>query len=188
MRNLLSKGKIDLRDFLARVDMLAAAGKTVLISDYFEYYRLAAWLRRYTTEPIALTMGVASLLDLFKEEFYRNLEGGILEAFGKLFTRELRVYVYPLRDAATGNLTTAENVRMPANVQELYSHIMRGGSIRQLDNYDAGVLHIFSRDVLKRIAHGDCSWHAMVPPEILDIIRKNRLLGYRENEELVAHG
>src|ERR1700722_8836863 len=40
MRNLLADGRIDLSDFLARADVLAAAGKTVLISDYFEYYRL----------------------------------------------------------------------------------------------------------------------------------------------------
>src|ERR1700677_1216577 len=44
MRNLLATGKIDLTDFLARADVLAAVGKTVLISDYFEYYRLAAYL------------------------------------------------------------------------------------------------------------------------------------------------
>src|SRR5579871_6660095 len=81
MRNLLSGGKIDLSDFLARAEVLAAAGKTVLISEYFEYYRLAAYLTRYTTEPIALTMGVGSLLDLFTEQFYEGLEGGILEAF-----------------------------------------------------------------------------------------------------------
>ena len=59
MRNLLAAGKIDLTDFLARADVLAAAGKTVLISDYFEYYRLAAYLTRYTSQPIAVTMGVA---------------------------------------------------------------------------------------------------------------------------------
>src|SRR5688572_18373559 len=44
MRNLMAAGAIDLSDFLARADLLAAAGKTVLISDYFEYYRLAAYL------------------------------------------------------------------------------------------------------------------------------------------------
>jgi hypothetical protein len=37
MRNLLSAGEIDLGDFLARADALGAVGKTVLISDYFEY-------------------------------------------------------------------------------------------------------------------------------------------------------
>ncbi|HVW07655.1 MAG TPA: hypothetical protein VHC90_03690, partial [Bryobacteraceae bacterium] len=172
MRNLLSTGKIDLSDFLARVDMLSAAGKTVLISDYFEYYRLAHWIRRYTAEPIALTMGVSSLIDLFREEFYTDLEGGILEAFGKLFTRDLRIYVYPLQEAATVSLTTVDNVQMPPKVEELFHHLVRGGSIRQLDNYDASVLHIFSRDVLKRITSGDTSWHSMVPPEIREVICK----------------
>ncbi len=188
MRNLLSTGNIDLSDFLARVDMLAVVGKTVLISDYFRYYRLAAWLTRYTTEPIALTMGVASLQDLFKEEFYEDLEGGILEAFGKMFTRDLRVYVYPLRDPATGNLATVDNVEMPPNVQGLYRHIVHGGSIRQLENYDASVLHIFSRDILKRIKAGDQSWTSMVPAEIADVIRKHHYFGYREAEEAAAAG
>ena len=186
MRNLLSTGKIDLSDFLARVDMLAAAGKTVLISDYFEYYRLAAWLSRYTTEPIALTMGVSSLLDLFKDQFYADLEGGILEAFGKLFTRDLRIYVYPLRDAATGTLKTVDNVEMPASVQGLYRHIVQGGRIKQLLNFDESVLHIFSRDILKRIKAGDASWDSMVPPEIAEVIRKRRFFGYHEPGEAVA--
>jgi hypothetical protein len=186
MRNLLSTGKIDLSDFLARVDMLAAAGKTVLISDYFEYYRLAAWLTRYTSEPIALTMGVSSLQDLFKDQFYAGLEGGILEAFGKLFTRDLRIYVYPLRDPATGDLKTVENVDMPVNVQGLYRHIVQGGRIRQLDNFNADVLHIFSRDILKRIGEGDSSWDSMVPVEIADVIRKRGFFGYQETEESAA--
>ena len=113
MRNLLAAGEIDLSDFLARADALGAVGKTVLISDYFEYYRLAAYLTRYTAEPIAITMGVASLLDLFNENYYTELEGGILEAFGRLFTKDLRLYVYPLRDHVTGQLKTVENVEIP---------------------------------------------------------------------------
>jgi hypothetical protein len=182
MRNLLVTGKIDLSDFLARVDMLAAAGKTVLISDYFEYYRLAAWLTRYTTEPIALTMGVSSLQDLFKEQFYADLEGGILEAFGKLFTRDLRIYVYPLRDPATGALRTVENVEMATPVQGLYRHIVDGGRIKQLDNFDESVLHIFSRDILRRIKEDDPSWDSMVPAEIAEVIKRRRFFGYHEAE------
>lgn len=61
MHNLMSSGKLDLADFLARADVVAAAGKTVLVSDYFEFYRLAGYLSRYTTEPIALAMGLGSL-------------------------------------------------------------------------------------------------------------------------------
>src|SRR5258708_1688130 len=113
MKNLLATGKIDLTDFLARADLLAAVGKTVLISDYFEYFRLAAYLTRYTSQPIAVTMGVASLQELFQEQYYAELEGGILEAFGKLFTKDLRIYVYPLRDLSTAELSTLQNLKMP---------------------------------------------------------------------------
>jgi hypothetical protein len=180
MRNLLATGKIDLSDFLARADVLAAAGKTVLISDYFEYYRLAAYLTRYTTEAIAVTMGAASLRDLFTEQYYVELEGGILEAFGKLFTKDLRIYVYPLRDQATGLLTTVENVDLPVDMRHLFQHLVERGTIKQLDNFDESVLHIFSRDVLRRIKDHDAAWEEMVPPEIAEVIKRRGFFGYRE--------
>jgi hypothetical protein len=183
MRNLLVSGDIDLKDFLARADLLSTAGKTVLISDYFEYYRLAAYLTRYTSEPIAVTMGVASLLDLFQEKYYAELEGGILEAFGRLFTKDLRIYAYPLRDAATGNLLTAENVEMPKDLINLYEHLVDRGRIKKLDNFDASVLHIFSRDVLKRIKEQDDSWEEMVPPEIAAVIKSRRFFGWKAKGE-----
>jgi hypothetical protein len=185
MKNLLATGKIDLNDFLARADVLAAAGKTVLISDYFEYYRLAAYLTRYTSQPIAVTMGVASLEDLFKEEYYAGLEGGILEAFGKLFTKDLRIYVYPLRDAATGQLATVQNLKMPGALHSLYCHLVERGRIKQLDNFDESVLHIFSRDVLRRIKDNDASWEAMVPAEIAQVIKDRHYFGYRDAEGVV---
>jgi hypothetical protein len=184
MRNLLVTGAIDLNDFLARADLLAAAGKTVLISDYFEYYRLAKWLARYTTEPIALTMGVPSLEELFDEQRYADLEGGILEAFGKLFTRDLRIYVYPWIDPATNNLRTVEGVEVSADVQNLFRHIVEGGRIKQLEDYDQSALHIYSRDVLKRIKDEDTSWVGMVPPEIAEAIKKHHFFGYRDAEIL----
>ena len=179
MRNLLAAGSIDLGDFLARADVLAAVGKTVLISDYFEYYRLAAYLNRYTSEPIAITMGVSSLLGLFKEQYYTELEGGILEAFGKLFTKDLRIYVYPMRDEA-GVIHTSDSLEIQGEMRSLYRHLVERGKIKQLDSFDEGVLHIFSRDVLQRIKSGDCSWEGMVPVEIAEIIKRRRFFGCQE--------
>lgn len=179
MRNLLASGAIDLNDFLARADVLAAVGKTVLISDYFEYYRLAAYLGRYTSEPIAITMGISSLLELFTEQYYSGLEGGILEAFGRLFTRDLRVYVYPLRDKVTGALKTVENIEMPLELRSLYRHLVERGRIKQLDNFDESILDIFSRDVLRRIKDQDAAWETMVPSQVADVIVRRCLFGYR---------
>jgi hypothetical protein len=182
MRNLMAEGAINLSDFLARADVLAAVGKTVLISDYFEYYRLGAYLTRYTSKPIAVTMGVGSILDLFKEEYYAGLEGGILEAFGRLFTKDLRIYAYPLRDPASGQLTTVENLQLAKPLQDLYAYLVDRGRIKQLDNFDESLLSIFSRDVLKRIKNEDSSWEAMVPPEVAAMIKKHKYFGYRESE------
>jgi hypothetical protein len=186
MRNLLAGGKLDLTDFLARADLLAAAGKTVLISEYFEYYRLAGYLTRYSSEPIAVTMGISSLRDLFKEEYYTGLEGGILEAFGKLFTKDLRIYVYPFRNLETRLLETVESISMGPELHSLYRHLVDRGRIKQLDNFDESVLHIFSRDVLRRIKDQDATWEQMVPLEIGEMIKNRRFFGYQESEALNA--
>jgi hypothetical protein len=105
MKNLLAEGEVDPLDFLARADILAASGKTVLISNYAEYFRLAAYIRRYTKEMIGVTMGVPSMRELFDERYYENLDGGILESFGRLFKSGVRLYVYPLKEKETGKLT-----------------------------------------------------------------------------------
>lgn len=184
MRNLLATSGCDPQDFLARADLLATTGKTVLISDYSEYHRLAAYLARYTSEPIAVTMGAGSLQELFKEDYYANLEGGILEAFGKLFTKDLRIYLYPLWDERNARLITAENIEMPTGLHNLYRHLRERGRIRQLDNFDKSVLHIFSRDVLRRIKDCDRTWEDMVPQQIADVIKQHRLFGYAETGAL----
>jgi len=178
LRQLLVDGTLDLGDFLARADLLGAAGKTVLISDYFEYYRLASYLARYTSEPIAVTMGVTSLLDLFKEEYYSGLDGGILEAFGKLFTKNMRIYVYPYRDPTSGVLQTADTLAVPDEQRNIFEHLVERGRIKAIRDFDESILHIFSREVLQRIREGDAVWETMVPAEIAAIIKAHRLFGY----------
>ena len=179
MRNLREEGgEVDRADFLARADMLAASGKTVLISDYFEYYRLAAYLAQYTNQRIAITMGASSLRDLFDEKYYAALEGGILESFGRLFKNELRLYIYPLLDQATGKLVTVDNLEVAPHLHKLYGYLVDSGSIKQLENVNRDYLHIFSRDALRKIRAGDASWESMVPPQVAEVIKTRRFLGY----------
>ncbi len=179
MRNLRAAGEIDLRDFLARADMLSACGKTVLISDYFEFYRLAGYLSRYTRMPVGIVMGAASLGDLFDEKYYSDLDGGILESFGRLFKNDHRIYVYPLRSPDNGTLTRVDNFEAAPGLRKLYGYLVDRGFIQQLENYNQDYLPIFSRDVLEKIKRGDDSWNAMVPTEVAQIIKKRGLFGYR---------
>jgi hypothetical protein len=181
MRNLLAGGKeVDRRDFLARAEVLAACGMTALISDYFEYYRLAAYLSWRTRERIGIVMGVPSVYELFDEKYYTELPGGILESFGRLFKNDLKVYVYPLQRRPTDELETIHTVQVKPDLQPLYGYLVGRGSFVQLDNYNPEYLPIFSRDVLKRIAAGDETWDHMVPPQVAEIIRRRGFFGYKK--------
>jgi hypothetical protein len=180
MRNLLAGGReVDRRDFLARADLLAACGMTVLISDYFEYYRLAAYLSWRTKERIGIVMGVPSLIELFDEKYYTALPGGILESFGRLFKHNLKLYVYPLLDAASGQTITKDTMKVAPELEKLYGYLADRGSFVGLDNYKPDVLNIFSRDVLAKISSGDSSWETMVPHEVAALIKSRRFFGYK---------
>ncbi len=179
MRNLQANGDIDLRDFLARVDVLAACGMTVMISDYFEYYRLAAYLSRYTKKKIGITMGAGSLCDLFDEKYYTKLDGGILESFGRLFKNDLKLYIYPLLDQATGKLTTVTNLQIAPELRKLYEYLLEKRCVEQLDNYNPQCLQTFSREVLKQIQAGDMAWTEHVPAEVADVIQRRGFFGFK---------
>ena len=97
--DLVRKGEIDDKDFLDRADTLGALGKTVLISRYARYFRLAAYLFHYTQKRIAMVLGVPSLQDIFEEKYYEDLGGGILESLGRLFKNDLKLFIYPLKDS-----------------------------------------------------------------------------------------
>jgi hypothetical protein len=182
MANLLAGGSdVDRRDFLARADLLAACGMTVLISDYVEYHRLAAYLAWRTDGRIGMVMGVPSLIDLFNETNHAQLPGGILESFGRLFKNDLKLFVYPmLKD---DEVTSIHNVKVSEDLQPLYDYLERRGSFVDLDNYKAEYLPILSRDVLRRIAAGDDAWEPMVPVEVAALIKKRGFFGYHKPDQ-----
>jgi hypothetical protein len=183
MRNLLAGGAdVDRRDFLARADLLAACGMTVLISDFFEYHRLAAYLGERTKERIGIVMGVPSLIDLFDESNHAQLPGGILESFGRLFKNDLKLYVYPMLELPGEEVVSCEGLSVAPELQPLFDYLARRGSFVHLDCYRPDYLPILSRDVLRRIAAGDQAWEAMVPAAVAELIIKRSFFGYQRVE------
>lgn len=179
MSNLMVGGQVDFRDFLARADLLAATGVTVLISDYFEYYRLAAYLARHTRAQIGITMGIPSLRELFDKKYYTQLQGGILESFGRLFKNDLKLYIYPLFDAKSGDFTAVQNLEVAPDLRKLYEYLVEQGRIEQLNNFNEACLPIYSRDVLSRIEACDPTWEELVPTQVAEVIKQRAYFGYR---------
>src|SRR5450755_4491821 len=178
LENLLSEGQLNHVDFLARVDILGALGRTVLISKFGEYYRLAAYLSRYTNKRIGLVMGVPTLLEIFDEKYYLNLEGGILEALGRMFKSGVKLYVYPMIDEETGKLVTAKNLEVAPNLHALFSYLLDNDVIEEITDYNPDYLRIHPPDALRKLQSGDDSWEKMVPPEVVEMIKRRAFFGY----------
>ena len=174
IQNLTDGSDINVEDFLQRIDILCALGKNVMISNYAEFYRLAQYLFELTNKPVAIALGVPTLRQIFDEKYYESLEGGILEAFGRLFRNDMRLYACP-EMGDDGELTMVQDLKVQKHLQHLYSHLLENGFIRNLDTVDKDHLSIHADTVLKKIRDGDDSWKSLVPPDVVKIINKKGL-------------
>jgi len=186
LSNLRSEGEIDEIDFMARAKLLCSLGQTVMISNFQEYYKVVEYFSRYTKERMGLAMGVNNLIDIFDEKYYRHLSGGILEAFGKLFFKDLKVYLYPLKDKETGKITNSNNLKVHPRMKELYKFFKYNGKVVDIQDYDPSLMGIYSREVLQMITEGKEGWEDMLPKETAEMIKTQNLFEYREHKEKVV--
>lgn len=175
-------GDVDEKDFIDRADILCSLGQTVLISNYQEYYKLVEYFSRYTKSRMGLIMGVNNLMDVFDEKYYRHLNGGMLEAFGILFTRDLKIYVYPSL-TEDGQVMTTATMPVHPRLQPLYDYLLFNKRITDMDNFDANVLNIFSKEVLRMVREGESGWEDLVPPYVDKMIKDNKLFGYKPSRK-----
>ncbi len=179
LRNLLSSGDLDTKDFLARIEILAALGKTVVISNYGEFYRLTAYLRLCTREPIGVVLGVALLQEIFEEKYYQDLDGGILESAGRLFKHDVRLFVYPSLSADGKTVLTADNLEVAPHLIHLLEHLRLNENICGLPSEHPYPIDSSSRNVLEKIHAGDASWEALVTPQVADLIKSRGYFGWK---------
>jgi hypothetical protein len=165
-------------DFLARADILRALGFDVLISRFEPFYELSEWLAAYTDRLIGLAVGLPSVRQIADERYYTELPGGVLEAAGRLFKRSVKMYVYPVRDEASGEIVTVERATLPPPWYHLRDLLVQIGRIVPIRDYKQEYLSIHTPEVLARIQSGDASWEAMVPAVVADTIKAKRLFGY----------
>lgn len=175
------EGELNERDFLDRADIIGSLGHNVIISNFSEYYKLVDYFSKFTRNQtkIGLAMGVNNLVEIFNEQYYADLPGGIMEAFGKLFKKNVKVYLYPYLDKQKDILLTSKNLQVSDNVHELYKYFLYNGRIQDILNYNRGYLDSYSRRILEKIANAEQDWENECPEGVADMIKDRGMFGYK---------
>lgn len=168
------------KDFVERVDQLSALGYHVMISDYVRHFRLRAYFRQFTRKQIGIVMGMDNIRQIFDEDFYRGVEGGIMEGLGKLFPDNTIVYAYPELNN-DGEEVSYQNVKLPDHLRHLYRHLVENEFVRGIHDSNAELFNIFSRKVLQEIQDGAPGWENDVPEPVAELIKEKHLFGYRSH-------
>lgn len=166
------------KDFLARIDLLGSLGQMTLVTSFTEYYRLNEYFSRYKGDRIRFVTGIYNLITLFEEDSHKNLQGSLLEAFGRTFARDSKLYVYPMKDHNTGKIQDCENFEYPEAQKHLFKYLLKNEKIVALKNYNEEYFHIWSRVVLKMIQKGEKGWEEMLPSCVAEIVKDKCLFGY----------
>jgi len=185
LNDLGPEGSIDERDFLHRVDIICSLGQNVMISNYFEHYRLVDYLSKITKgKKIGIIMGIYALQKVFEEKTYENIRGGILECFASLFGTNVKLYIYPaLRsDQSLFTLKDFEST-LPANLKSLFRYVMDNNKMEDIQDANTHNLNIISDNVLAMIRKGETGWEKFVPHKVEEAIKEHGLFDYPMSKE-----
>ena len=181
LNDLSSGGSIDEKDFLYRADIICSLGQTVLISNYFEYYRVAEYLSKITRgKKIGIILGIYALQKVFEEKTYQNLRGGIMESFAALFGNNVKLYIYPALKHGSDELFTLKDFEegLPHSLKGLFRYLLDNNKLEDIENAHTENLHIISDNVLDMIRHGERGWEKYVPHKVEEAIKEHGLFDY----------
>ena len=180
LRNLMHEGNMDERDFLDRVNMLNQLGQNVMISNFREYYKLVSYFSKFKIKKLRIVIGIPTFINVWKSVFYEDLKGGMLEAFGKLFTKNMKLYVYPSLKRGSEEVFTSGDIDLPKDLGFLYQYLIANKMIIDIHPSNKESLKINSEKVLEMIQSGDKTWEKLVPSKVVKYVKDNKVFGYKE--------
>ena len=188
LKDLTADGRISDKDFVDRAELLGSLGYTVMISNYLKHYKMVDYLGTIARgRKMGVIVGIYNLHTIFDERYYDNLPGGLLEAFGRGFGHNVKLYVYPANNVETGDLYTLHDVRIPKHLKGLLQYMLDNNKMAAIEGYDQKLLGILSDDVLSKIKAGASSWEEDVPPAVAAAIKQYELFGYVKDKRSYVH-
>lgn len=179
MSTLKTGGDSSDEEFLNRADLINSLGYNVLVTDFVRTFSLRSWIRQYTQRSIGLVVKATDCNFLFDESFYEGLEGGILEAMGKLFADDTHMFIYPAIDN-DNQRTDLYNLQVPAQHKHLLEFLVANGKMVASEGCTEENLHFSARKLLSSIGKGRGEWEEQLPELVRDLIIERKLLGYTE--------
>ncbi len=176
--NLMHEGIIDENDFLERVNLLNGLGQNVMISNFREYHKLVAYFSNFKLGKLRIVIGIPTFIDVWDKKYYTDLRGGILEAFGKLFTDNMKLYVYPSLNKKNGKLFTSTDIELSSDLEYLYKYLIENKKIIDVRSAEMKWLHIDSAETLEMIQKNARGWEELVPEYVATYIKKKKIFGY----------
>lgn len=177
MSLLLDRGKVDNEDFLARVDLLAALGLRVLISNSESYSDLNMFFTKYAKKNIAFVMASYNLEEILNQTKYEQGRFGLIGSLGTLFEPHTKLYIYPACDDDTSEIKTIETMNIADELSFLLLFLKENHFIENITDYNPQVVSIWSRRVLKMIQDGSEGWEKFVPDSVAKTVKKKCLFG-----------
>ena len=172
---------INEKDFLDRVDILCSLGQTVLISNFHEYFKLVAFLTKFSRLKMALIMGMPNLEYIFEEKHYKQIDGGILSAFAYLFGQNIKLYLYPTIDD-TGAVLNLKTFKAASHLRGLLQYLIDNKKLEDIKKSDEKLMNIRTDKVLEMIQQGPGEWEKLVPESVAKQIKEHALFGFPLNK------
>ncbi len=185
LKDLTADGKISDKDFIDRAELLGSLGYTVMISNYLKHYKMVDYLSTLAKEKkMGVILGIYNLQTIFDDRYYDNLAGGMLEAFGRGFGHNVKLFVYPALDVETGELYALKDFgnRIPKHLRGLLQYMSDNNKLKAIEEFDPKLLTIMSDDVLSKIKANAMNWEEEVPEQVAKAIKFYKLFGYHELE------
>ncbi|MEQ9186318.1 MAG: TonB-dependent receptor, partial [Cryomorphaceae bacterium] len=181
LKDLSADGRIDEKDFLDRVDIIGSLGYTVLISNYQKYYTLVSYLSdSVRNRKVGVILGVDNLDLIFDDKYYDLLKGRLLESYGILFGRNVKLYVYPSLAKDGESLKNVDNLEFEdKSIYHLIEYLRSKDKLEQIRCSNKDILNIFSDHVVKKIKDCESGWEYMVPSIVGNMIKEGRLFGWK---------
>ncbi len=178
MAKLLKRGKVDNEDFLTRVDLLAALGQKVFVTNKTSFFDLNSYLMSLTKEHVFFVAGIYNLENIFEPNVYKYHSHGMIMGLGELFSRRTKVLVYPGLDEKTKEMRTAETFNVHPDVEILRQYLLSSNQLIDIKEFNKEYFTIWSREVVKMIENCEPGWEKMVPKLVEKCVKENSLFGH----------